>query len=288
MTGAEKAVFRADLHLHSTASDGTIDPAGVVRLAAQEGFSFLALTDHDSLEGVPAAAKEAKALGVTLLPGVELSCGAQREIHVLGYGVDAGNAALAEFCRERRAQRVARTRKMVELLSEHGAPVDYARVEALARGVVGRPHVARALVEAGHVASVSEAFDRYIAVGKCAYVPKEDVRVAETVRLIHGAGGAAVLAHPMELKMGESALSSLIGEWKSQGLDGIEVWHPSAQNNHAAFLHGLARSEGLLVTGGSDFHGPDLHGGRIGDGLERWKDVQDDTRRLMRRLRAGA
>ena len=285
---AHMSSLKADLHLHSTASDGTLTPADVVRLAAREGYTLIALTDHDSMDGVAEAMAEARACGVTLIPGVELSCGAQREIHILGYGMDPQDAALAAFCRARREQRIARTRRMVDLLAQHGAPVAFERVAELARGVMGRPHVARALVEAGHVTSVSEAFDRYIGTGKCAYVPKEDVRVADAVRLIHGAGGAAVLAHPMELKMGETALASLIGEWKSQGLDGIEVWHPSAQNNHAAFLHRLAREEGLLVTGGSDFHGQDLHGGRIGDGLERWREVQSDAQRLMERIPRGS
>lgn len=277
-------MIKADLHMHSTASDGVFAPDELMRRAASLGFTHVALTDHDSMAGIPLARKTAEALGMTLIHGVELSCGAQKEIHVLGYGFDPENQALKAFCAERVRQREARTRAMVEKLCALGKPVDMARVKELARGVMGRPHVARALVEAGHVLSVSEAFDRYLKPGKPAYVPKEDVKVSEAVRLIDEAGGVAVLAHPMELKMGDTMLESLIGEWKGQGLAGVEVYHPSAQNNHARFLDGLARSEGLLVTGGSDFHRDGEKDVRLGQGLERWTTAAGDVQRLLERL----
>lgn len=280
--------MKADLHLHSTASDGVLPPALLVERAALLGFDTIALSDHDTVDGVCEAQKAAKACGVEVIPAVELSCGAQKEIHVLGYGFDIRNEALLAFCAERRKQRKYRTEQIVKRLCELGKPVSMDRVRELARGVMGRPHVAQALVEAGHVRSVSEAFDRFIAVGRPAYVPKEDVKVREAVRLIREAGGAAVLAHPMELKMGETALESLIGEWKAQGLSGVEVWHPSAANNHAAFLLGLARRENLLVTGGSDFHGETVRKSDIGEGLERWTTAQEDVRALracIRRIR---
>lgn len=276
--------MKADLHLHTTASDGTLSPKELVARAAREGFDLIAVTDHDSMEGIPAAREAARAYGIAVLEGVELSCGAQKEIHVLGYGFDPEHGALRDFCAARRAQREERTAQMVQRLCEIGKPVSLDRVRALARGVMGRPHVARALLEAGHVASVSEAFDRFLAPGKPGYVPKEDVRVAQAVELIAQAGGVAVLAHPMELKMGEGMLQSLIAEWAQQGLAGIEVWHPSAQNNHAAFLHRLAQRTGLLVTGGSDFHGEGLHRGGIGEGLERWTTAEQDVRELLKRI----
>ncbi len=273
--------MKADLHMHSTASDGALSPAALAQRAAQMGFDVIALTDHDSVEGVAEAAQAAKALGMTLIPGVELSCGAQREIHVLGYGFDPRDEALLAFCREKRMQRERRTEKMVERLCEIGKPIDLARVRALAGGAVGRPHVARALVEAGHVKSVSEAFDRFLAPGKPGYVPKKELRVADAVALIAKAGGVAVLAHPMEMRCGEMAIEALVGEWKGQGLAGLEVWHPSAANNHAAFLLGLAQREGLLVTGGSDYHGGGAHRGDIGEGLDRWRAAESDVAALM-------
>ena len=279
--------MRADLHLHSTASDGVYAPQEVVRRAAQAGFDTLALTDHDSVDGIAQAQEAAQALGVRLIAGVELSCGAQKEIHVLGYGVDPRSAALLAFCGRRRAQREERAEKIVRRLCELGRPVSLDRVRELARGVMARPHIARAMVEAGHAATVAEAFERYLSPGRPAYVPKEDVKVAEAAALIARAGGVSVLAHPMQLKLGEMALEALISEWKAQGLAGIEVYHPSAQNNHAAYLLHLARREGLLVTGGSDFHGEAVRPSAIGEGLERWVSVEQDVCALLVRIGAA-
>jgi len=276
--------MKADLHLHTTASDGVLTPEELVRMAARDGFDLIAVSDHDSMEGVAAAAQAGRALGVRVIPAVELSCGAHREIHVLGYGVDPRDEALAAFCRARRENRIERTRRRCDQLAAVGRPIEFERVMALARGVVGRPHVARALLEAGHVTSVKDAFDRFLTPGKPGYVPKEDVSVAQAVRLIAGAGGVAVLAHPMELKMGEMALEALVGEWKTQGLAGLEVYHPSAANNHAAYLERLARREGLLVTGGSDFHGEAVRRSSIGEGLERWKTAGEDAAALLARI----
>ncbi|MBR5224828.1 MAG: PHP domain-containing protein, partial [Clostridia bacterium] len=276
--------MKADLHLHTTASDGSLTPAELTALAAREGFDVIAVSDHDSVSGVLAAQEAGKQLGVSVIPAVELSCGAAKEIHILGYGIDIRNEALLDFCRARRENREARARQMCEQLAQEGKSISFDRVMELARGVVGRPHVARALLEAGHVSSIRDAFDRFLVPGKPGYVPKEDVKVADAVSLIRAAGGAAVLAHPMELKMGEMALEALIREWKTQGLDGIEVWHPSAANNHAAYLERLARREELLITGGCDYHGPLVHDALIGEGLDRWKTVDQDIRTLYGRI----
>ena len=165
-------MIKADLHMHSTASDGVLAPDELMRRAAGLGFTHVALTDHDCMAGLALAKETAQALGMTLIPGVELSCGAQKEIHVLGYGFDLENEALLAFCRERVRQREARTAAMVERLCALGKPVEMARVKELARGVMGRPHVARALLEKGYVSSISDAFDRFLKPGKPAYVPK--------------------------------------------------------------------------------------------------------------------
>lgn len=276
--------MKVDLHLHSTASDGTLSPGALVRRAAEEGFTTLALTDHDTVAGIAEAQAAAREAGIRLIPGVELSCGAQKEIHILGYGIDPQDEPLLAFSRHRREEREARAQKMVERLAQAGMPIPLSRVHELARGVVARPHVARALVEAGYASSVSDAFDRFLVPGKCGYVPREDVRVAQAVALIHGAGGIAVLAHPMQLKLGDMAIDALVREWKGQGLDGLEVYHPSAQNNHAAMLLHLARREGLLVTGGSDFHGEAVRESRIGEGVDRWKDAESDVAALCKGL----
>ena len=279
--------MKVDFHLHSTASDGEWSPEALLRYAAQEGFALLALTDHDSVEGIRAAQEAGRRLGVTVIPGVELSCGAEKEIHVLGYGFDPEDDGLRDFCACRRAQRETRAAEMVRRLNEGGMAITYDRVRELAQGAVARPHVARALVEAGCASSVSDAFDRLIGKGKPYYVARPEVKVAQAVRVLQSAGGIAVLAHPMELKLGDAALISLIQAWKAQGLAGIEVYHPSAQNNHAAFLLHLARQEGLLVTGGSDFHGEGVRKSRIGEGLERWVDVQQDVEALLARIQSA-
>ena len=274
--------MKADLHLHSTASDGLLSPQDVARRAAGLGFSVIALSDHGCVDGIGEAQEAGKETGLKVIPAVELSCGGEREIHILGYGFDPQSPALVQFCEERARQRIARTEKMVRRLCDIGKPVSLERVRELSGGVMGRPHVARALMEAGHVRSVSEAFDRFLIPGKPGYEPKEDVSVRAAVELIGAAGGIAVLAHPMEMRRSEMVIEALVHEWKGQGLAGIEVWHPSAQNNHARFLLGLARREEMLVTGGSDFHGKGTHRGDIGEGLDRWTTMEDDMHALMR------
>ena len=277
--------MKADLHMHSTASDGEYAPQKVMARASAAGLTVVALTDHDSLAGVEAAQEAAEGLGLRMIPGVELGCGADKEIHVLGYGLDPANGALVQFCVDRRREREERAEKMVAQLAENGVNIPFARVRELARGVIARPHVARTLVENGYANSMHDAFERYLLPGRCGYVPKRDVKVAEAAALIHGAGGVAVLAHPMKLKYGDEFLSAIVREWAEQGLDGIEVYHPSAQNNHAAFLLRLARSLGLLVTAGSDYHGervsPDRH---LGSEAGRWTDMEDDVRALLARI----
>lgn len=277
--------MQADLHMHSTSSDGSYSPSGLIHLAAQAGFDMVSLTDHDSVDGLEQAHEAALACQIRLIPGVELSCGAAKEIHILGYGFDPRNEALRAFCKEKTSQRILRAQRMVERLCENRAPVSFDRVMEIARGVVGRPHVARALVEAGHAASINDAFARYLSPGRCGYVPKEEVRVAQAVSLIAQAGGVSVLAHPMELKMGDATLESLIGEWKAQGLCGMEVFHPSAGNQHVRSLAHMAQRLGMLQTGGSDFHGENAREGILGQGLARWNTQEQDVAALLEAIR---
>lgn len=275
--------MKADLHMHTTASDGTMRPEQIVAEAQGKGMTHIAVTDHDSVAAIGPATREAARRGMALIPGVELSCGAAKEIHILGYGFDSEDEGLLAFCRARTAEREERARQMVQQLGAAGVPISLGRVRELARGVVGRPHVARVLVEAGYASSVSDAFDRYLVPGRCGYVPKHEVKVAQAVEIITCAGGVAVLAHPMELKMGDMALEALIGEWKAQGLAGIEVYHPSAANHQAAYLLRLAQRMGMLVTGGSDFHGENVRSVEIGQGLDRWAHAEQDVATLLSR-----
>ena len=273
--------MKADLHLHTSASDGALSPEEIVRKAAKEGFDLIAVTDHDTMAGVAAARAQARQLGIGLITGVEFSCGKQGSVHVLGYGMEPDNPALARFFVMRGGQREARAEKMIERLCEAGRPISMQRVRELAGGVIGRPHIAQALIEAGHASSVSDAFTRFLTPGKPGYVEREIVTVAEAAALIADAGGVAVLAHPMELKKGDMALEALVHEWKGQGLAGLEVYHPSAQNNHLKFLEGLAKREGLIKTGGSDYHGESVLPQTIGFGLERWRSIERDTAALL-------
>ena len=257
--------MKADLHLHSTASDGTCAPDELVRRAHAQGLTCVALTDHDSVAGIAQAREAARALGVRLIAGVELSCGAQKEIHVLGYGVDPENAALLAFCERRRAQREERAERIVAKLVELGRPVPMERVRELARGVVARPHIARAMVEAGHVATVAEAFDRYIGDHCKCYVGRLKVASTDAVRLIKEAGGTAILAHPLLYGLSNTNLQKMIDELKPAGLDGLEAIYSNYTTGEEQQMKRLARENGLLISGGSDFHGsnkPDIALGR--------------------------
>ena len=281
--------MNADLHMHSTASDGQYAPEEVVRLAAKAGTQLLALTDHDTADGVPRARAAAQALGVTLIPGIEMgcSCGLSREVHILGYGVDPAHEVFVRHCREKAERREARAIAMVEKLRDAGAVIRLEDVRAMARGVISRTHIARALVDAGYANSAPAAFDKYLKPGKCGYVPRPEFSVAEAIEVIHKAGGVAVLAHPMELGMSDANMESLIHAWTEQGLSGIEVYHPTTGNQHVPFLLSLAGREGLIVTGGSDFHGERVNERKMRQGLDRWKNADEDVARLLDAMENG-
>lgn len=282
--------MKADLHMHSTASDGQHAPEMVVRLAHEAGTEVMALTDHDSASGVLRAADEAKRIGMQLIPGVEMgcSCGLSREVHILGYGIDPTHPAFEAHCREKADRRVIRAEEMVRKLCEAGYPISMARVRELAQGVVSRTHIARALVEAGFASSAPDAFAKYLKPGRCGYVPRPEFKVSEAVELIREVGGVAVLAHPMELGMSDANMDSLICEWQRSGLAGIEVYHPSTGNQHVPFLLSLAKREGLLVTGGSDFHGERVNERRMRQGLDRWTTVEQDVKALLAAIAKAA
>ena len=275
--------MKADLHMHSTASDGQYSPEEVVRLAHAAGTELMALTDHDSAAGVMRAAKEAEKVDVKLLAGVELGCSGPgtKEIHILGYGIDPMHPAFVAHTREKAERRTARAEEMVRQLCAAGKVISMERVREMGTGNVSRTHIARELVEEGHASSVKDAFDRYLKPGKCGYVPRPEFRVSEAARLISEVGGVTVLAHPMEMGMSEMNLEALVHEWKTQGLAGMEVYHPSTGNQHLPFLLGLAKREGLLVTGGSDFHGERVNEKRMRQGLERWVTMDDDAQALL-------
>jgi predicted metal-dependent phosphoesterase TrpH len=248
---------RVDLHTHSTASDGTDTPAELVRRAAAAGLDVVALTDHDTVAGHAEAAAALPA-GLTLVPGAELSCRLDGvSLHMLAYLFDPDEPELARERELVRDDRVPRARGMVAKLRDLGVPVTWERVAEIAGdGAVGRPHIATAMVEQGVVPTVSDAFTaEWIANDGRAYVDKHELDPFDAVRLIKGAGGVAVFAHPLAVKRGQCVPESAIAELAAAGLDGIEADHMDHDPATRAHLHSLARDLGLLATGSSDYHG---------------------------------
>ncbi|MEV0692627.1 PHP domain-containing protein [Streptomyces sp. NPDC050388] len=249
--------MRIDLHTHSTASDGTDSPADLVRKAAAAGLDVVALTDHDTTRG-HAEALAALPAGLALVTGAELSCRLDGAgVHMLAYLFDPEEPALLAERELVRDDRVPRARGMVAKLNALGVPVTWEQVARIAGdGSVGRPHVATALVELGVVASVDDAFTpQWLADGGRAHVEKHETDPFEALRLIKGAGGVAVLAHPAAVKRGRTVPESVMAELAEAGLDGIEVDHMDHDPGTRARLRGLAKELGLLVTGSSDYHG---------------------------------
>jgi 3',5'-nucleoside bisphosphate phosphatase len=254
---------RADLHSHSTASDGTCPPEEVMRQARAAGLGVIALTDHDTVAGHPAA-RAALPPGLTLVPGMELSCRLDgRSVHMLAYLFDSGDPELAEETAKIRDSRLGRARAMVGRLAELGAPVTWARVSAIAGdGVVGRPHIARAMVEAGVIDAPDQAFGPdWIGDGGRAHVARYAPDPVRAVALIRAAGGVAVLAHPRA--RGWMVPDDVIAGLAEAGLSGVEVWHPDQDAHQRLALEDLAARLGLVASGGSDDHG-EFTGYRIG------------------------
>ena len=273
---------RFDLHIHTTASDGTDSPEAVVALAAGKGFSIIAITDHDTMCGVPEAAAAGEKYGVRVIGGVEISAGGQTEVHVLGYGVrDVERLEQTlTLMRDKRAERMA---GMVEKLRALGVDVTLDEVTALSGGSVGRSHLARVLIDKGVVRDVREAFAKYLSPGKPAYVEREKLGVQQAVRLIADCGGLPVIAHPGQNR-GESYWGrERFHALKAYGLRGIEVSHMAHGAAQAAAFERIARAENLLVTGGSDYHGKVKNVG-IGDGMQHWRRRGEDLRRFLKAL----
>jgi predicted metal-dependent phosphoesterase TrpH len=241
-----------DLHLHTSASDGLLSPAELVDRVAAAGVSTCSVTDHDTVAGLDAAAAASAARGLRFLPGIEITAVADgRDVHMLGYGFDPASAPLASFLIAQREERRLRVQRLFGRLAALDMPVDEAQVLAAAHGrVIGRPHVARAMVAAGYVATVTEAFERWLGSGQPAFVPRSGAAPEEVVALVQRAGGLAAMAHP-----GLTKRDALIPGLVAAGLDAIEVWHSEHDDRETARYRALAAEHGLLMTGGSDFHG---------------------------------
>jgi predicted metal-dependent phosphoesterase TrpH len=266
-----------DLHSHSTASDGSDAPAEVMAMAARAGLSAVALTDHDTIEGLAEARAAADDVGVRLIPGCELSCEVdEAAMHLLVYFLADGPGPLQDRLGGLQAARSDRNRRIVTVLQEHGMDVTLEEIlEEAGGGSVGRPHVAGVMMRKGHVGSIQEAFDLWLAKGKPAYLERERLLPADAIALAHASGAVAVLAHPTSLGFNGPAMERFIADLAADGLDGMECEYGKYSPDLRAGLRALAERLGLAVTGGSDYHGrykPDLS---LGTGLGDL-DVSDD------------
>jgi len=251
-----------DLHSHTTASDGTLRPSALVAEAAKRGVRVLAVTDHDSTDGLAEAIEAAKRHPpLTIVPGIEINCDVEgAEIHILGYCMDYEAEWFQDFCRAQREERRARVHRIALRLAALGLPIDVERVFALVQeGSAGRPHVARVMLERGYVKTVREAFDKYLAAGKPAHVPREKLSPEDAVRLLRRAGGVPVLAHP-----GLSDRDEIVPSLVAAGLMGIECYYSEHSPAQRGAYVELCRQHGLVATGGSDFHGPTVGAGSLG------------------------
>jgi 3',5'-nucleoside bisphosphate phosphatase len=247
----------ADLHLHTTASDGSLSPTELVRAAHAARLTVISVTDHDTTGGIAEAAQAAAGVGIELIAGIEITAVAEgRDLHMLGYFIDPSSPGLGEFLQRQRADRVRRIRAMADRLAALGVPIDSAQIFAAAdRGQsVGRPQVASALLAAGHVQTRDEAFRRFLEFGGPAYVPRDGASPEDVIAVIHQSNGLASVAHP-----GVSHRDHVLPRLAGSGLDAIEVRHPDHDPETERRYRQLAGELGLRVTGGSDFHGDTGH-----------------------------
>lgn len=253
-----------DLHLHTTISDGRLTPGELVRRAAKVGLRVMAVTDHDTTFGTPEVRALATAAGIEAVSGIEMTAVERgKDVHILGYFVREDDPGLAEFLTQQRVRRIARVRAIANRLASLGMVVD---VEPLIRDVqqregcsIGRPQIARALIDAGHVSSFPEAFDRWLGQDRPGFVPREGPGCEEVIDILHAAGGLASLAHP-----GKTAIDARIPDLCRYGLDAIEVYHSDHDAALVAHYWRIATDAGVLMTGGSDYHGVPQQGREVG------------------------
>jgi len=258
-----------DLHVHTTASDGSLTPSQVVRYAKKKGLQAIAITDHDTVSGNEEAIKEGRAAGIDIIPGVEISVDyAAGSLHLLGYFINQEDINFAGKLSLLQDSRADRNPKIVKKLNELGLDLTYDEViEASGGGQVGRPHIAKVLVNKGYINSIQGAFDKYLGKGAPAYFDKFRLCPEEAIAMITDVGGIPVLAHPFTLNCtNRGELETLIIKLISQGLQGLEVYYSEHDQRQTAYYHSLAQRYNMLITGGSDFHGENLNGIDIGTG----------------------
>ena len=275
---------RPDLHMHTTASDGVFDAAQTARLVQRADVTLFSVTDHDTLAGLPQAAEAAYDRGLAFIPGVEITTENEEDIHILGYGVKADDPVLNQRFSQIAGDRQERILAMGRMLEKLGFPLPLDEIFTQAGASIGRPHLARAMIKMGYAKDTGEAFERYLGKGCPAYLPRETMTAAEAVALLCQRGAIPVLAHPGLLKWPMERLLPMLRVWKEAGLEGLEAYHPAHRGNYALWDR-LARQNGLLVTGGSDFHGSGVNHGQIGETIADWPQAGADGWALFQAVR---
>lgn len=277
----------ADLHLHSIYSDGSFPPSELVEMAVRKGLDTIALSDHDTVEGIRETLAAARLKDIDLIPAIEFSTYREgAEIHILGYYIDYNSRGFLEKVKRLFDLRLKRSKEMVEKLNRLGVEISFQDLKEIATDkYIGRPHIARAMIKAGYIKEIGEAFtDKYIGNGGRAYVEKESLTPREAIDIIRGNGGIAVLAHPYFVNGGDSLDKNGIELLVEDGLEGLEVYHSKHSRDISTYYLEIAEELGLLVTGGSDFHGESSPDIQIGDVLladkyvKRFKDYNKSHR----------
>jgi len=278
---------RPDLHMHSTFSDGTSTPTELARMIQRRDVTLFSLTDHDTMKGLPEAADAAYERGLAFIPGVEISTEGDDEVHVLGYGVKSDDPVLTAFFEKMARERENRFIAMMDRLEELGCPLPREEVKESAGGSLGRPHIGRALVARGYARDLQDAFERLIGRGCPAYVPRPPLAASDAIRLLKSRKAIPVLAHPGLIKWPQEKLMAMLKAWQGAGLMGIEVYHPANEQMYS-FWDRYARQNGLLVTGGSDYHDGTPRHAMIGDTIPAWRTAAEDGWALFKAARQTA
>ena len=257
---------RIDLHIHTTASDGTFTPEEVVREASRIGLAAVAITDHDTAAGYARAAAEGENCGLEVVPGIEISTKFRSAVHILGYYIDVDSPALEEVLEWMHRDREERNVKLCAMLRESGVDIDIERMHARFGDLVGRPHFAEIMIENGMARDMNDAFERLLNKNKPYFIPRQFLPIERSIEIIREAGGTAVLAHPFQYRLDDAALRELIEHCMESGLEGMECRYSGYDAAQTAYLEALAAEYGLVRTGGSDFHGAIKGEIRLGEG----------------------
>ena len=278
--------MKFDMHVHTKASDGELAAMPLFQRAKQKELDGLAITDHDTLAGLAEAQIAADYLRMGLIPGVEISTQCGASVHILGYGVSPKDESLLSFLEKFRKKKRQRIVQILEMLHGIGFELSMDEVGDADNENLGRPHVARAIVKRGWVADKDEAFNNYLVKGKPAYVPREKAGTSEAVQMLASSGAVPVLAHPGLIHMTEQELLTNIDAWITDGLLGIEAFHPAHTEVQCRYWQDFAISKGLLVTAGSDFHEvkPGKLHGELGEMLEKWTNADNHLKKLIQHM----